>query len=128
MQSIKGNITFSWTALMVFAQRQQGTSTTNSAAASVSSKSRNLLKKKIVEISRWLVSIQGSINLLHTFWEHIKASNKQSLFKRYGAWMTTFSTNPYFIFPNVLSVILHSLSRNCFLIKNQILLLFQKVL
>lgn len=77
MQSIKGNITFSWTALMVFEQRQQGTTTTNSAAARVSSKSRNLLKKKIVEISRWLVSIQGSIDLLHTFWEHIKASNKQ---------------------------------------------------
>ena len=45
----------------------------------------------------------------------------------YGAWMTTFSTNPYFIFSNVSSVILHSLSRNCFTIKNQILLLFQKV-
>ena len=26
-----------------------------------------------------------------------RASNKQSLFNRYGAWMTMFSTNPYFI-------------------------------
>ena len=34
--------------------------------------------------------------------------------------MTTFSTNPYFILSNVSSVILHSLSRNCFTIKNQI--------
>ena len=31
--------------------------------------------------------------------------------------MTTFSTNPYFIFFNVSSVILHSLSRYCFIIK-----------
>ena len=25
-------------------------------------------------------------------------SNKQSLFKRYGKYMTTFSTNPFFIY------------------------------
>ena len=34
--------------------------------------------------------------------------------------MTTFSTNPYFILSNVSSVILNSLSRNCFTIKSQI--------
>ena len=33
--------------------------------------------------------------------------------------MTTFSTNPYFALSNVSSVILHSLSRNCFATKNQ---------
>ena len=42
-------------------------------------------------------------------------SNKQSLFKHYGTWMTTFSTNPYLILSNVSSVTLHSFSRN----KNQ---------
>ena len=34
--------------------------------------------------------------------------------------MTTFLTNPYFTLSNDLSVILHSLSSNCFTIKNQI--------
>ena len=45
----------------------------------------------------------------------------------YGAWMTMFSTNPYFTFSNVLSVILHSLSRNCFTIKNQIFTSVSKI-
>ena len=47
--------------------------------------------------------------------------------RHYGALMTTFLTNPYFILSNVSSVILHSLSRNWFTIKSNFLLLFQKV-
>ena len=53
-------------------------------------------------------------------------SNKQSLFKRYGALMTMFSTNPYLILSNVSSVILHSLSRNCFTIKSNFYFYFRK--
>ena len=40
-----------------------------------------------------------------------------SLFKHYGAWMTSFLINPYFIF---FPKFLYLLSRNWFTIKNQI--------
>ena len=59
-------------------------------------------------------------------WLRSFISNKQSLFKRYGGLMTTFPTNLYFISSNVSSVILNSLSRNCFTIKSNFYFYFKK--
>ena len=57
-----------------------------------------------------------------------RASNKQSLFQRYGAWMTMFSKNLYFIiiqcFEFYTTLILEELLYNK---KSNFLLLFQKV-
>ena len=56
------------------------------------------------------------------------SSNKQSLFKRYGTWMTMFSTNPYFIiiqrFECYTTLIVKELLYNK---KSHFLFLFQKV-
>ena len=56
----------------------------------------------------WLVNVNNSVSGVFNI--------KQSSLKRYGARMTKFSTNPYFIFQRF-NVTLHSFSRNCFSIK-----------
>ena len=73
-----------------------------------------------MRFSTWLNINNNQVNIVSKSCSYTMSilitSNKHSLFKRYGTWMTTFSTNLYLLFSNIWSVILNSLPRNCFTI------------